>query len=52
MPCCRYFSSDYETGLLMHTAKSLGMMGSIVAAFMWCGYQYIAGTSTSKTHAT
>lgn len=43
-----YFSSDYETGLLMHTAKSMGMMTAIIAAFAFTGYMYITGTSTPK----
>lgn len=44
----RYFSNDYETGLLIHTAKSIAMMGAIISAFVYTSYMYIAGTSTAK----
>lgn len=45
---CRYFSHDYETGLLVHTAKSAAMMAATIAAFCYTGYMYITGTSTPK----
>lgn len=49
--CRRYFSQDYETGLLIHTAKSVAMMGAIMLAFVYTSYMYIAGTNTPKPAA-
>jgi hypothetical protein len=46
---CRYFSHDFETGLLVHTAKGAAMVATTIAAFAYTGYMYIAGTSTPKT---
>lgn len=45
-----YFSHDFETGLLVHTAKGAAMVAVTIAAFAHTGYMYIAGTSTPKTN--
>lgn len=33
----RCFTSDYETGLLVHTPKSAAMVAAIIASFMYTG---------------
>ena len=44
----RYFTNDYQTGLLMHSAKSMAMMAAIIGSFMFTGFMYVAGSNAPK----
>jgi hypothetical protein len=48
---CRYFSHDYQTGLLVHSRKSVAMMAAIIVSFCYTGFMYVNGTSTPKPQA-
>lgn len=46
-----YFSHDDQTGLLVHSRKSVAMMAAIIVSFCYTGFMYVNGTSTPKPQA-
>jgi hypothetical protein len=43
-----HMTIDWQSGLLVHGPKTVGMMAAQIAAFMWTSYMYVAGESRPK----
>lgn len=43
-----YMTIDWQTGVLVHSPKAVGMLAAQIAAFMWTSNMYVAGESKVK----
>ncbi|WIA30867.1 hypothetical protein OEZ86_000922 [Tetradesmus obliquus] len=43
-----HMTIDWQSGVLLHGPKTIGMMAAQIAAFMWTSYMYVAGESKPK----